>query len=61
MGKRACVVLCREPGLSSKPPHLTPPHHAHSPTTAGALNVICNFAELVVREMERDKVRTPLC
>jgi len=24
--------------------------------SAGALNIICNFAELVVREMERDKV-----
>ena len=25
-------------------------------SAAGALNIICNFAELVVREMERDKV-----
>lgn len=28
------------------------------PSAAGALNIICNFAELVVREMERDKAST---
>jgi hypothetical protein len=42
------------------PPLAPPPLHCNSapPSVAlpaGALNVICNFAELVVREMERSK------
>jgi len=45
-------AACRPSGLHH--PHPTPPGPPPSP--AGALNIICNFAELVVQEMERDKV-----
>lgn len=57
--RRGCpAARLRTAAGSPCPPSPThPPPCAAAPgSAAGALNVICNFAELVVREMERDKV-----